>query len=512
MRGDPLMEAAEIIQETPAQRDTARGLEFVLLSLACMVALADFCLWRESPGLSVGLLAAGAAGIILINRPGMRWTRSAVFIVALLCGAAVESAIDLCFSNGLVLLVLLLALAGETYYGTLQSGWSRWSEQIWTMVKTPGRWIWLLLEVGIQSRKIGPMPPGALKKVARVLWIVVPGVVMTLLFAAILYNGNALFANLTGYWATAVADWIARLHLSFWRCVFWGFVAWVALPLLRPSPAPTRPRPWTMEIPRLPEMTTARTARMQSAVMLGLLNALFCCVNTIDVVYLWARQKLPAGVSYSAFVHEGVAALILAALFSAVLLAGLFQQARTVSEWRPLRLLGLLWIGQNLMLLAGVVLRVKLYVDAFDLTVTRVNLVFFLALVAVGFVLLAVHVWRQHTLGWLLLANMLAAFFLFYAIQFLDTDGFVARYNVNLWLNAHDGRRLDVDYLKRLGPAAFESIEKVAQSGKPEAAQAADYLKTARSQAQYQLTQRKWPSCQLRAMRSCRKLLMTTQP
>ena len=216
---------------------------------------------------------------------------------------------------------------------------------------------------------------------------------------------------------------------------FWAFVAWVSLPLLRPSPAPARDRPWTKELPRLPELTTAGTARMQSAVTLGLLNALFCCVNTIDVVYLWARQKLPADVSYSAFVHKGVASLIMAAIFSAVLLAGMFQQARAVSEWRPLRVLGLLWIGQNLVLLAGVLLRVKLYLDAFDLTVTRVNLVFFLALVAAGFVLLAIHVWRQRTLGWLLHANMLAAFFLFYAIQFLDTNGFVARYNVNLWQN-----------------------------------------------------------------------------
>ena len=64
----------------------------------------------------------------------------------------------------LVLLVLTLALAGETYYEPLRSGWSRWSEQMWTMVKTPGRWIWLLLEIGKRTRKHRSGAAGKLEK------------------------------------------------------------------------------------------------------------------------------------------------------------------------------------------------------------------------------------------------------------------------------------------------------------------------------------------------------------
>ena len=504
LRGNALTDASDV----PPLPRAAPRLAFLLLSLAAMTALADFCLWRESPRLSVGLLAIGAAGIILANRPGMRWTGRAVFMVALLCAAAVQSAIDLCFSNLLVLLALTLALAGETYYEPLRRGWSRWSEAMWTMVKTPGRWISLIKEIGRETRRIGPRPPASFRKIARTVWIVLPGVVVTLLFAAILCNGNALFAKLTDNWAEALWDGILGLRLSFWRCCFWGLVAWVALPLLWPSPAPTRERIWTREMPRLPELTSSRTARLQSAVTLGLLNALFCCVNTIDVLYLWARQKLPADVSYSAFVHQGTASLIMAAIFSAILLAGMFQQAPNVSAWKPLRLLGLVWIAQNLMLLAGVLLRVKLYVDALDLTVVRVNLVFFLALVATGFVLLAIHVWRQRTLGWLLHANMLATFFLFYTVQFLDTEGFVARYNVNLWLDSKGTRELDLRYLERLGPPAFDAMENLALSGTTEeAGLAGDYLQNARGEAQYQLDHTPWESWQLRARHCQRKLL-----
>jgi hypothetical protein len=469
----------------------------------------------------------------------MQWTWRTVFLLALICGAAVESAIELCFSNVLVLLLLTLALGGETRYQALASGWSRWSEQLWCMIKTPGRWFWLVLEIAKRTRGIEPVTPGSWRKVARAVWIVVPGLVATLIFAAILSQGNVLFAKLTENWVAAIGDWILGLHISIWRCAFWAFVAWVSLPLLRPSPAPDRDRIWTKELPRLPELTTTATARMQSAVTLGLLSALFCCVNTIDAVYLWSRQRLPGDVSYSAFVHKGVASLIVAVLFSAILLTGMFQQAPAVSGWKPLRTLGLLWIAQNLLLLAGVLLRVKLYVDALDLTVTRVNLVFFLALVAVGFLLLAIQLWAQRTLGWLLHANMLATFFLFYIVQFLDTAGFVAQYNVNLWQNARDTRILDLTYLESLGPPAFDALQTVARTDTPQIArkaaaskaledqaapgsdvqvdidyarQAGDFLKSARTQAREQLDQRSWPSWQLRAMRSCRKLLMTTQP
>jgi len=507
------MDAAGTIHQAPAAPNSAPKLGPLLLSLAATSAMADFCLWKDKPRLSVGLFAIGLAGIILLNRPRMQWTRRVAVLVALICGAAAESAIDLCFSNVLVLMALTLALAGETYYVPLRSGWSRCSEAIWTMAKTPARWLWLMVEVAGQARLNGPMPSGSVRKAARMLWIVVPGLVVTLIFAMILGAGNALFAKFVNDWTAAINNWILRLDLNFWRCFFWVFIAGVALPILWPSPAPKTERIWTREMPRLPEFTTLRTARLQSAVMLGLLNVLFCCVNTIDAVYLWAGQALPAGVNASVFVHQGVFSLIVAVLFSAILLVGLFQQTTSVSGWTPLRLLGLVWIGQNLVLLAGVFLRVKLYVNAFDLTVIRVNLVFFLALVAVGFVLLAIHVWRQRTLGWLLHANVLATFFLFFTVQFLDTEGFAARYNVKLWLDSKGTRSLDLDYLESLGPPAFDALESVAQSGPTERARVtADYLETARDKAREQLDHTPWTSWQLREMRCQRKLLARTQP
>jgi hypothetical protein len=220
---------------------------------------------------------------------------------------------------------------------------------------------------------------------------------------------------------------------------------------------------------------------------------------------------LPANVSYSAFVHHGTGSIIIAVIFSAILLAGMFHQVRGVSSWKPLRLLGLLWIAQNLILLAGVLLRVKLYVDAYDLSVTRVNLVFFLSLVGIGFVLLAIRVWWQRPLGWLLNANMLTTFFLFYSVQFLDTQHFVADYNVKLWENSHQVRSLDLAYLKSLGPPAYDALAEVARSSSDPgtAAAARDYLLVERSAAQNTLSKIPWASRQWRAESYERRLAIT---
>jgi hypothetical protein len=505
------METSAVILETPIPEGRNPRLGILLASLLAVTALADFCLWRDNPRLSVGLLAIGVAAIILINRPSRCWTRRTLCLAALLFAAAVQSAIDLCFSNGLVLVVLVLVFAGETFYESLPHGWSRWSETLWTMLKTPGRWFWLVTETGKKMRHGEASPWRSCGRTLRAMGIITPGLLVTVVFGMILANGNAMFANLTAGIATAFENWFLSLDLDFWHCAFWLFVAWTALPLLQPSPAPESERFWTKELPTLPAQLSERTLRLQSFVMLALLNGLFCCVNTLDAIYLWARQQLPADVNYSAFVHQGTASLIVAVIFSAILLAGMFQQTRSVATWKPLRILGMLWIAQNFILLAGVFLRVKLYVDAYDLSVTRVNLVFFLILVTTGFVLLAIRVWRQLPLGWLLNANMLATFFLFYTVQFLDTEHFVASYNVKLWQDAGQARNLDLSYLESLGPPAYDAIETVAKTGAHPGvgSDANDWLSREQADAINTLSKQPWPSWQLRARHDQQALIST---
>jgi hypothetical protein len=179
----------------------------------------------------------------------------------------------------------------------------------------------------------------------------------------------------------------------------------------------------------------------------------------------------------------------------------------------PLRMLGLLWIAQNLILLAGVILRVKMYVEAYQLTTLRMNLVFFLMLVGTGLILQAIALWRWKSLGWLLRANLLAVFSLFYSVQFIDTAGIVADYNVSLWEKSGGSRDLDMNYLRLLGPPAYAALERVSDSKEwRTAADARSVLAGERDEARNQLAHTPFASWQLRERACQRRLLAATRP
>ena len=71
--------------------------------------------------------------------------------------------------------------------------------------------------------------------------------------------------------------------------------------------------------------------------------------------------------------------------------------------------LALLCIVQNVFLIFSVALRLKLYVEAYDLSVLRFHVGSFLALLVFGYALLACKILREKSLNWLVFANGVAA-------------------------------------------------------------------------------------------------------
>ena len=212
-------------------------------------------------------------------------------------------------------------------------------------------------------------------------------------------------------------------------------------------------------MPRLPEIIPTHGALFSSGLVLLVLNLLFLVANGADALFLWSGQVLPAGVTYSGFVHNGVNSLIATVILSALVLATIFQQALKVTRHGGLKLLGLVWIAQNLFLLLSVALRLKLYIEAYDMTVTRLSVMIFLALVAAGYALLTVKITREKSFSWLLAGCVLAVSATFYVTQFLDLAGWSANYNVARW-EEDTTRRLDYWYLGRSGPGAWPALNR----------------------------------------------------
>jgi len=176
-------------------------------------------------------------------------------------------------------------------------------------------------------------------------------------------------------------------------------------------------------------------------------NLIFAVQNTLDLAFLWSGAPLPRGVTLADYAHRGAYPLIVTALLAAgfVLLAGR-------SRDRLVRRLIVLWVAQNLLLVASSILRTTDYIAAFSLSEWRIAALAWMGLVALGLVLIVWRMLRGRSARWLVNANALAAGVVLTAGCASDLGAIAARWNV---AHAHSAKDIDLCYLDRLGPSAL---------------------------------------------------------
>jgi hypothetical protein len=290
-------------------------------------------------------------------------------------------------------------------------------------------------------------------KLFSAAFLAVPAIVLALIFGGMLASGNAVFGSWTGQFFSWLWNSIWA-YLDASRLFLWLFVAFVVLPLLRPSRLGEGRFGQLARLPRLAELVPSRAAVFSSALTLVVLNVLFLVANVADAVFLWHGTPMPAGVEYKSYVHEGFGTLICTVLLTAVVLTAIFQQHLAVSGRRLLKVLAVLWIAQNVFLLISCVLRLKRYVDESQLTVARLSCLIFLMLVTLGFVFLTLKIFQNRPIAWLVGRCLLACFVTFYITQFLDLAGYAEAYNVARYEQDHS-HAIDTWKLYEAGPAGW---------------------------------------------------------
>jgi hypothetical protein len=434
----------------------------LLGGLALVILASDLCFWNrhDVPGLSVGVFFTVLAAGTLLNRTRKDRSSASRVIGRLLAGGILESIVETGCTNTIMLLVLTMAWAGDTYFTEVASLAGRCLSQLVAMVRAPGRVVWLL--VTIAERTLSSDLTGVLRFAGMTI-LLVPSLLLVLGFGSLLASGNAVF----GTWAHNGFAWIwekITFDLDPWRLALWGAIAVAVLPLLRPVQVSAWWWVWTERLPRWPDLIPHRAARLNSVLILTTMNVLFAVANLADVLFLWSGRALPAGVTYSSFVHSGVNSLTATVVLSAIVLTSIFQQTLAVAGRRYLKILAGLWIAQNLFLLLSVGLRLMKYMEAYDMTVERLSVIIFLVLVAVGYGLLAVKIACDKSLSWLAGGGMLVVCAVLYIAQFLNLAGWTADYNVATW-ERNQTRQLDVGYLHRLGPAAWPALTRAEKLG-----------------------------------------------
>ncbi len=477
-------------------------------SVLVLTLAADWLLFGvANPGLALSLFAGLLVAVILVNRSGWREDKGFWVAALLILFAVAQAAVAFSWVNLMVLFILVTFLAGTRFDLPWRQRWPGWLEALAAWVKAMGRW-----SGAIAEWRAGWSDTAIRRNLTFALKSIMPGLLLLLVFGALLGAGNALAGELFGRAWRAIEEYVRVLtEVSPWRVVFWGLMATIGLALCRPARFQSVVRMCTVDWRRVSLSRDRSVALWQTWISLGVLNGLFLFVNTLDVIYLWVRVELPAGVGYSAFVHEGVYALIASTLLAGAVLSFFFQQPDEAGRSKVARALALAWIAQNLLVLSGVALRLHLYIDAFGWSVLRFHVGTFLVLTATGFGLLTLYVLKGLTMRWLVLSNLAVVFGLFYVLQFTNVPGWVAGWNVDRWIEGK-ASELDVGYLQSLGAPAWPALLRVVESGSGvEVHEARRALGRARDSLETSLRDQTWRSWQWRH-RTWEKQLLAHEP
>jgi hypothetical protein len=435
----------EITAPAPAARAPRhlRSFSFVrkILLAGALVALADHLFFFQRVGSTAGLFAAALLLAILVatpaigrSKPALAAAAAALLFVAVLGDAPSPLAAAL-FLTAAALAVLLPRTRA------FDDGW-RWAKRLiihaFLAPVAP-----LLDSVRLRSarRRRGPA------RVAAALPLLALPVLGTALFLALFSAANPL-----------IADAFARIDLmlviggfSVARLAFWMATALLVWSLLRPPRimlAPPTPR----EGPRiLPGVSPASIT-----LSLAAFNLVFALQNGLDIAFLWSGAPLPGEMTLAAYAHRGAYPLIATALLAALFVLVTLRPGTPTGESPPIRRLVYVWIAQNVVLVASTMLRTLDYIEAYSLTRLRIAALIWMALVAVGLVLICVRLWRRKSGPWLINANLAAALLALTACSTVDLGALAARWNVRHAREAGGGGvRLDLCHLNHLGPSSL---------------------------------------------------------
>jgi hypothetical protein len=208
-------------------------------------------------------------------------------------------------------------------------------------------------------------------------------------------------------------------------------------------------------------------------------NAVFAIQNLLDIVFLWSGARLPDGMTLAEYAHRGAYPLIVTALLAALFVLMAFRQGSETAGQPLVRRLVMLWIGQNLMLVASSILRTLDYIDVFTLTQLRIAALAWMLLVAIGLGLIWWRIVRNASSRWLINANAAAAALMLSLLSAVDTGAIAAAWNVT---HAREvggrGAPLDLCYLRKLGSSALVPLgELEAGTSDPEFLERVSYVR-----------------------------------
>jgi hypothetical protein len=423
-----------------------------LIAAAICAALADWLFFGWQVGISLALFFA-VIGVVAVAVNGVRAQRRVQIVMTSVFVAGLLALIEEVSTLSVILSALSTASFVIVMTAPEPSSWQRQLLQAALVpVRGPFQFVGDIIGALRHMKAWTPQWLGSL-----VGWIV--PLVIFAVFLTLFSQANPLIEQ-----QLMRIDLRALLDvLISWRAAFWIAVLCAIWPLMhrrarRKTVSQSDQTESDVAEPRDMDYLFGAAAMLRSLI---LFNLLFALQSALDLTYLWGGAALPGGMSHAEYAHRGAYPLIVTALLAAgfALIAMRPNGPAETSRW--IRPLVLAWIGQNILLVISSIFRLDLYVAAFSLTYLRLAAFIWMALVAIGLVLILVQIELEKPNSWLLSANAISLALVLYGCCFLNAPWLVAYYNVEHSFEVSgNGPSLDLQYLVSLGsPQVLPPIE-----------------------------------------------------
>ena len=172
---------------------------------------------------------------------------------------------------------------------------------------------------------------------------------------------------------------------------------------------------------------------------------------------------LPVRFSYAEYAREGFFQLCAVSVINLLIITAIitFMQRKSKNSSILLKVIALIFSVFTLVLISTAIAKLVMYIDYYGLTPKRVHAAWFMVVLAIIFILIAV---KQFVKKLNVVAVSIAVLVIMFAlIAIPNTDGFIAKYNVDRYL---DGtlNMVDIDAMEELGLAAVPQVVRLVKT------------------------------------------------
>jgi hypothetical protein len=423
-----------------------RGFTIKLLLLVVMVVFGDWLFWQRQFGLgNLGVYGLVLLAALIIARPAT--IKSVPGIIATTATAFYCCAVifDISLLSFVMFWTALCVAALIPFSSRLKDGW---------------QWFWRLALHGVASllnpffdiaklnrigKKRGVRKFGARAALGLLGLPIIGGAI----FLALFVQANPVLEAIVAKWKLPPLD-----EILLFRIIIWGIAALLVWSVLRPlrmkggSAAPASP---AMAVAPLMVFSLASIQ-----LSLWVFNGLFLMQNGMDMAFLTGLVPLPEKMTLAQYAHRGAYPLIGTALLAGLFVLVMLRPGSVAAGDKTVRALVVVWIVQNVVLVASSLVRTWDYVDAYSLTQLRISALAWMVLVAIGLALICWRMLRAKSGSWLINANLLTTGLMLTAFCFIDMRAMAAQWNV---VHAKEvggkGAHLDLCYMGGMGSGAI---------------------------------------------------------